>query len=245
MESGPKTALISVYDKSGLENFARRLKKLQFKIISTGNTAQFLRDHGIEVTEVSEYTGFPEILGGRVKTLHPKIHGGILGRGMDYGQRTTDNGPTGEIDPIELVVVNLYPFESTPTIENIDIGGPTMLRGAAKNYESVTAVCNPADYDRVAGALEKGDVSLEMRKELAGKVFALTARYEKAIAEFFGQQTTDNGQWTNNENKDFRSVVRQLRYGENPHQRASFHKADDAELFWNPPLQGKELSYNN
>ena len=221
--------LISVYDKTGLEEFARRLKKLKFKILSTGNTAKFLKDKGIEVEEVSHYTGFPEILDGRVKTLHPKIHAGILARRSNASDKKSLADL--KIDCIDLVVVNLYPFETTPTIDNIDIGGPTLLRAAAKNFEAVTAVCDPLDYDRVVAALEKGEVPIAMRKDLAGKVFQLTARYEAAIANYFVPQAE--------------STAHLLRYGENPHQKAVFHVGETKDLLWDEPLQGKDLSYNN
>lgn len=224
--SETRLALISVYDKTGLENFARSLIQLHFKIISTGKTAAFLKDCGISVQDVSDYTGFPEILGGRVKTLHPKIHAGILARKNE----TRDQKVLRDLDIpfIDLVVVNLYPFESAPGIENIDVGGPTMLRAAAKNFESVTVVTDVGDYDRVVKAFENGNSSLELRKELAGKVFARTAQYDAAIANC-------PGLWTG---------VNQLRYGENPHQKAEWRVSPN-EALWDAPLQGKELSYNN
>lgn len=221
-----KAALISVYDKTGLESLARTLIQLKFKILSTGNTARFLKGKGIEVEEISHYTRFPEILEGRVKTLHPKIHAGILAR----KNRQEDLKTLAELkaSAIDLVVVNLYPFETTPTLENIDIGGPTLLRAAAKNYEHVTVVCDPADYDRVAEALAKGETPLDLRKELAAKVFELMARYDQKVAATFCPAT-----------------FCQLRYGENPHQKAIFHPGPAGELLWQKPLQGKALSYNN
>lgn len=217
--SEKKIALISVYDKTGLETFANRLVSLGYEILSTGNTAKYLKDRGIDCIEVSDYTGFPEIFEGRVKTLHPKIHAGILAPPSKEAQKKLEEMG---IDPISLVVVNLYPFESQPTIENIDIGGPALLRAAAKNYERVTVVTDVSDYPRVATALEKGEVPLNLRKELAGKVFARTAGYESAIAGYFGGN--------------------KLRYGENPHQKAWFQPGEN---LWGEPLQGKELSYNN
>lgn len=213
-------ALLSVSDKSGLDVFAKRLVRLGFEILSTGNTAKFLKDHRIACREVSDYTGFPEIFDGRVKTLHPKIHAGVLARATKEDQKALDDlGATA----IDLVVVNLYPFEQTPTVENIDIGGPTLLRAAAKNFERVCVVCDPADYERVVTALERNEVTLDFRRELARKVFQKTAKYEKAIERYFGGEN--------------------LRYGENPHQKAWFIKGETS--LWEKPLQGKELSYNN
>src|SRR3989338_310312 len=241
-----KLALISVYDKTGLEEFAKRLDKLHFKILSTGQTAAFLKKSGLSVYEVSDYTGFSEILEGRVKTLHPKIHAGILARRSNQADAKTLADL--KIDWIDLVVVNLYPFETAPTIDNIDIGGPTMLRAAAKNFERVTVVCEPTDYDRVAKSLETNGGSAELRREMARKVFMLTARYEKAIAHFFQGATTNNHlpnkTTTPTKDSDW-SLVQHLRYGENPHQKASLYLVEGGELIWEPPLQGKELSYNN
>jgi MGS-like domain/AICARFT/IMPCHase bienzyme len=183
-------ALLSVFDKTGILEFAKRLAALRIEILSTGGTAKLLRDAGVAVKDVSEFTGWPEMLGGRVKTLHPKVHGGLLfrrGHAEDQKQ-AAEHG----IAPIDVVVVNLYPFAETAAkkdltagelIENIDIGGPTMLRSAAKNFESVTVVTDPADYDRVAGELEAGgETSLSMRLELARKVFAATSSYDGMIA---------------------------------------------------------------
>src|SRR5271169_6373198 len=182
-------ALLSVFDKAGIVEFARKLAALKIELLSTGGTAKLLRDEGVPVKDVSEFTGWPEMLGGRVKTLHPKVHGGLLYRrnhAEDLKQANTHG-----IAPIDLVVVNLYPFEETAAkagltaeelIENIDIGGPTMLRSAAKNFESVTVVTDPADYDRVAAELEAHrDTSLSLRLELARKVFATTSRYDGLI----------------------------------------------------------------
>src|SRR5881392_2538941 len=185
-----RRALISVFDKTGIVEFAKRLAALKIEILSTGGTAKLLRETGIAVRDVSDFTGWPEMLGGRVKTLHPKVHGGLLyrrGHAEDQKQ-VAEHG----IAPIDLLVVNLYPFEATAAkagltaeelIENIDIGGPTMLRSAAKNFESVTVVCDPADYDRVASALEKSrDTDLATRLDLARKVFATTSGYDGLIA---------------------------------------------------------------
>src|ERR1700681_3050496 len=183
-------ALISVFDKTGIVEFAKRLAALHIEILSTGGTAKLLRDSGVPVRDVSDFTGWPEMLGGRVKTLHPKVHGGLLfrrGHAEDQKQ-AAEHG----IAPIDLVVVNLYPFAETAAkagltagelIENIDIGGPTMLRSAAKNFESVTVVADPADYERVAAELESGrETSVATRLELARKVFATTSRYDGMIA---------------------------------------------------------------
>src|SRR5580700_11465778 len=185
-------ALLSVFDKTGIVEFARKLAALRIEILSTGGTAKLLREHNISVKDVSEFTGWPEMLGGRVKTLHPKVHGGLLFRRdhVDDQKQAKEHG----ITPIDLVVVNLYPFEETAAkaylpaeelIENIDIGGPTMLRSAAKNFESVTVITEPEDYDRVASELETSkdiDTSLATRLDLARKVFAATARYDGLIA---------------------------------------------------------------
>src|SRR5438093_6463947 len=182
-------ALISVFDKTGIVQFAKRLAALKIEILSTGGTAKLLREAGIEVRDVSDFTGWPEMLGGRVKTLHPKVHGGLLFRRghVEDQKQATEHG----IAPIDLVVVNLYPFEATAAkaylpaeelIENIDIGGPTMLRSAAKNFESVTVVTDPGDYDRVAQQLEANHATtLTLRLELARKVFATTSRYDGLI----------------------------------------------------------------
>lgn len=215
-------ALLSVTDKDGIEQFGRRLAAIGFTLLSTGHTAKLLQAAGCAVLEVADYTGFPEVFDGRVKTLHPKIHAGILARSSATDEKILKN--LG-IEKIDLVVVNLYPFKEKPEIDMIDIGGPTMLRAAAKNHERVTAVCDPRDYDRVATAFEKGTMTPELRKELAAKVFAQTAAYEVAIAGWFG-------------------VGDLLRYGENPHQQARFEVVA-GKRFWKEPLQGKSLSYNN
>jgi len=190
-----KTALISVSDKTGIVDFARSLSGLGIKIISTGGTARAIREAGIPVTSVDEVTGFPEILSGRVKTLHPKIHGALLAvrDDEDHMAQLRENG----IDTIDLVVVNLYPFEKTvaragvsleEAVENIDIGGPTMLRSAAKNFRFVGAVIDPADYDRVLGELRKnGELTEETRMYLAAKVFRTTSKYDEAITEFLSK----------------------------------------------------------
>jgi phosphoribosylaminoimidazolecarboxamide formyltransferase/IMP cyclohydrolase len=249
-------ALISVSDKTGIEDFARALQGLGVEILSTGGTARLLADAGVAVVEVSDYTGFPEMMDGRVKTLHPKIHGGILGR------RGTDEAVMEKhtIPPIDLVVVNLYPFEQTVArddcdlplaIENIDIGGPTMLRAAAKNHAAVTVVVDSADYARVLDELKHngGTVSDATRYDLAVKTFEHTARYDGAIANYLGGRALDGAvsEFPRTMNLQFRQV-QTMRYGENPHQRAAFfieHEPQEASVSTATQLQGKELSYNN
>jgi phosphoribosylaminoimidazolecarboxamide formyltransferase/IMP cyclohydrolase len=256
-------ALISVFDKSGVLDFAKRLAALKIEILSTGGTAKLLRDSGVSVKDVSEFTGWPEMLGGRVKTLHPKVHGGLLFRRnlAEDQKQAAEHG----IAPIDLVVVNLYPFEATAAkdgltaeelIENIDIGGPTMLRSAAKNLESVTVVTDPADYDRVAAELEKnGDTSLATRLELARKVFATTSRYDGLITMELerlaasGHQVELAAKPILPERVHFALRRQQeLRYGENPHQTAALYVPagkTPSGLAAAKQLQGKELSYNN
>jgi phosphoribosylaminoimidazolecarboxamide formyltransferase / IMP cyclohydrolase len=227
-------ALISVSDKTGLVEFARELNQLGIELISTGGTARTLRDAGLPVVEVSDYTGFPEMMDGRVKTLHPKVHGGLLFiRGnAEHEAAAAKHG----IQPIDLVVVNLYPFEQTPGIENIDIGGPSMLRSAAKNHVSVTVVMDPADYPHVLRDLKEhgGNTCEKFRRKLAVKVFETTARYDAAIAEHFRPKEKLPDTLTVSLKK-----AQDLRYGENPHQRAAFYGQPFEQL------HGKELSYNN
>jgi phosphoribosylaminoimidazolecarboxamide formyltransferase/IMP cyclohydrolase len=271
-----RRALLSVSDKTGLLDLARRLQKLDFQLISTGGTQKVLKENGIDVTGVEEVTGFPECLGGRVKTLHPLIAGGILFKRDDpaHVQEAKKLG----IEPIDLVVVNLYPFAQTlatpgktdeEIVEQIDIGGPTMLREAAKNHDAVTVVCDAADYDRVAEAFEKnGDAPAELKRELAAKVFLHTAAYDAMIAEYLSKGL-------------YRGVLltggTELRYGENPHQwgkyfslyeptKKSASKSGNGEAVsdqrlaisgvatrypltanssWGKLLQGKPLSYLN
>lgn len=246
-----KRALISVSDKTGIVEFARHLQRAGIAILSTGGTARTLGSHGIAVDEVADYTGFPEILGGRVKTLHPKIHGGILGRrGIDEGVMASYG-----IEPIELVIVNLYPFEATveagcdlaEAIEQIDIGGPAMLRAAAKNHPSVAVVVDPADYKSLLDEMERqgGAISEATRLKLAVKAFAYTARYDAAIANYLGTQADGV----------FPAIHlayclkrQDLRYGENPHQRAAFYHEPDpdpASIAASFQIQGKGLSFNN
>jgi phosphoribosylaminoimidazolecarboxamide formyltransferase / IMP cyclohydrolase len=256
-------ALVSVYDKSGLADFVRQLAARGIEIVSTGGTAKLLREAGITVRDVSDLTGWPEMLGGRVKTLHPKVHGGILFRRPEAGDRA--QAAEHKIAPIDVVVVNLYPFEATAAkpdltpeelIENIDIGGPTMVRSAAKNFESVAVVTDPADYAAVAAEIgERGDVSLPTRLELARKAFALTARYDGKIATELERLAATTGSIKLDkrpllpERLHFAYARRQqLRYGENPHQRAALYVPAGAAvtgLAAARQLQGKELSYNN
>src|SRR5499427_5357446 len=256
-------ALISVFDKTGIVEFARRLAALDIEILSTGGTAKLLRENGVAVRDVSEFTGWPEMLGGRVKTLHPKVHGGLLFRRNhpDDQKQAAEHG----IAPIDLVVVNLYPFEATAAkpgltaeelIENIDIGGPTMLRSAAKNWESVTVVTDPVDYDQVARELEASrDTSPFTRLELARKVFAATSRYDGMITTELERISLQSGHATLQPAEPLPQrlnlaleKLQPLRYGENPHQAAALYgiapKAPGG-LAAARQLQGKELSYNN
>jgi phosphoribosylaminoimidazolecarboxamide formyltransferase/IMP cyclohydrolase len=253
-------ALISVFDKTGIVDFAKKLAALGIEILSTGGTAKLLREAGIAVRDVSEFTGWPEMLGGRVKTLHPKVHGGLLfRRNLPEDQKqAAEHG----IAPIDLVVVNLYPFEATAAkkdltaeelIENIDIGGPTMLRSAAKNFESVT---DPADYDRVANELQASrDTSLATRLELARKVFATTSRYDGLIATELERLSASANHVALSEKPILPERLhlalrrqQELRYGENPHQAAALYipaGRPPEGLAAAKQLQGKELSYNN
>lgn len=246
-----RRALLSVSDKSGLLEFARALTAQGVELLSTGGTAKALRDAGLAVKDVSEHTGFPEMLDGRVKTLHPVVHGGLLGKRDDAAHRQAMNEHA--IAPIDLVVVNLYPFEATVAkgghyddcVENIDIGGPAMIRSAAKNHADVTVVTDPADYTRVVEALKthKG-TPLALRKELAAKAYARTAAYDSAISAWFARQQGDTFPQSLTLNAQLRQV---LRYGENPHQQAAWYVwPGEAEgLAAAIQLQGKELSYNN
>lgn len=248
-------ALISVSDKTGIVEFAQALQQRGIEILSTGGTAHLLSEKNIPVTEVSQHTGFPEMMDGRVKTLHPKIHGGILGRrGIDDAVMQAN-----EIAPIDMIVVNLYPFEQTvanpdcdlPTaIENIDIGGPTMLRAAAKNHKDVTVIVDAEDYARVLEEMDQnsGAVSAATRFDLAVKTFEHTSNYDGAIANYLGcrlqAETTD---FPRTINLQYRQV-QTMRYGENPHQKAAFfveRNQTEACISTATQLQGKELSYNN
>jgi phosphoribosylaminoimidazolecarboxamide formyltransferase/IMP cyclohydrolase len=252
-------ALISVSDKRGLESFARRLHQLGVVLYSTGGTRSFLESHGIPVLDIAAYTGFPEVMDGRLKTLHPKIFGGILARRDRSGDRAVME--EHQIVPFDLVVVNLYPFQETvarqgvtvgEAIEQIDIGGPSLLRAAAKNHAWVSVVTDPSDYDRVAGELEEqGAVSFETRRRLAGSCYAHTAAYDAAIAEYFrgldqSRAGTEEGQWPERMELSLHRVA-ELRYGENPHQPAAVYRLGSISgaLVDAKQLHGKELSYNN
>jgi phosphoribosylaminoimidazolecarboxamide formyltransferase/IMP cyclohydrolase len=252
-----KRALISVSDKHGILDFAKRLEKLNIEILSTGGTAKLLRNSGVKVKDVSEFTGFPEMLEGRVKTLHPKIHGGLLGRrsNPEHVKQMKEHG----IEPIDLVVVNLYPFEQTvaqpgctleEAIENIDIGGPTMLRSAAKNYTDVAVVVSPRDYGRVLEEIQKtGEVSAKTRFELCRTVFLHTARYDSAISAWLDNQVpeTEKTRFPNILTLQFEKV-QNLRYGENPHQQGAFYREfgrKEPSVAHAKQLHGKEMSFNN
>jgi len=245
-----KRALISVSDKTGIAEFAKSLSSLNIEIISTGGTAKLLQDNNISVTEVSDFTGYPEMMAGRVKTLNPKIHGGILARRGKDEEVMSRN----DIKPIDLVVVNLYPFQQTiynpncteeDAIENIDIGGPAMLRSSAKNHISVTVVVDTADYQLVIDEITKnGNTTLSMRKSLAMKTFEHTAQYDGAIASYLGRM--EDG-FSNTINLQF-VKSQTMRYGENPHQSAAFYKELnllEASVSSSHQIQGKPLSYNN
>ena len=248
-------ALISVSDKNGIVEFARGLEKLGINILSTGGTAKLLLENDIKVTEVSDYTGFPEMMDGRVKTLHPKIHGGLLGRrGID-----DDIMQEEDIPRIDMVVVNLYPFAATiarpdcsfeDAIENIDIGGPTMLRAAAKNHAGVAVVVDSDDYNNVLSEMQSNEnwLSDASRFQLAVKTFEHTARYDGAIANYLGSfDGEDRVTFPNTYNSQF-VKTQEMRYGENPHQKAAFYveaDATEASVATAQQLQGKELSYNN
>ena len=249
-------ALISVSDKNGVVDFARALNALGVELLSTGGTFRLLQENNIAVTEVSDYTGFPEMMDGRVKTLHPKVHGGILGR------RGTDDAVMAEhaIKPIDMVIVNLYPFAATVAdpnctlpnaIENIDIGGPTMVRSAAKNHKDVAIVVNSSDYATVLEEMQanKGQLDYSTRYALMVKAFEHTAGYDGMIANHFGARDTDNNE------RDFSDTfnvqyfkTQEMRYGENPHQKAAFYteaNPTEASVATAKQLQGKELSFNN
>jgi phosphoribosylaminoimidazolecarboxamide formyltransferase / IMP cyclohydrolase len=243
-----RLALLSVSNKTGIIDLARSLvEEFDFDLISSGGTAQALKDAGLPVTKVADYTGSPEILGGRVKTLHPRIHGGILAR-RDVPQDMTDL-ENNQIRPIDLVVVNLYPFEETiakpgvtlaQAVEQIDIGGPAMLRASSKNFAHLAVLCDPAQYDEYLEELRQnnGEASLEFRQKAALKGFLHTSSYDQAIASYLAgtQQYTLSG-----------TQLQSLRYGENPHQPAAWYQTGTTPTGWTAAtkLQGKELSYNN
>lgn len=249
-----RRALLSVSDKSGLASFAARLHARGVELLSTGGTAEMLLGEGLPVRQVADYTGFPELMGGRLKTLHPRVHGGLLGRrGIDDADMQLHG-----IEPIDLLVVNLYPFAATvarpdasvaEAIEHIDIGGPAMLRAAAKNHSDVTVLVDPGDYPLVAEELEAtGETSIDTRVRLAAKAFAYTAQYDARIAAYLRDRSTD-------ETALFPEALAlcyerqyELRYGENPHQRAALYRQPlvrGATVAGARLLQGKELSYNN
>jgi phosphoribosylaminoimidazolecarboxamide formyltransferase/IMP cyclohydrolase len=250
-----RRALLSVSDKTGIVEFARELRERGIELLSTGGTAKLLVSHGITVKEVAEHTGFPEIMGGRVKTLHPKIHGGLLGRrGLDEPVMREH-----DIEPIDLLAVNLYPFAATVTrpdcsyddaVDNIDIGGPAMVRAAAKNHASVTVLVDPNDYRELLDELaaNQGATNVAMRQRLAAKAFAHTAQYDAMVSAYFtGVIGGAAATFPNDLNLSFRKHL-DLRYGENPHQQAAFYadpRAIGASVTAARQIQGKELSYNN
>lgn len=258
-----RRALLSVSDKTGIVEFAQALANRGVDILSTGGTARLLADSGIAVTEVSDYTGFPEMMDGRVKTLHPKVHGGVLGRRGQDDDIMAQHG----INPIDMVVVNLYPFAETvakagctleDAVENIDIGGPTMVRSAAKNHKDVTIVVNAHDYDRVIAEMDANDKSLtlETRFDLAIAAFEHTAAYDGMIANYFGTMVPSYGEnKEGDEESQFPRTFNQqfikkqdMRYGENSHQNAAFYveaNPEEASVSTAHQIQGKALSYNN
>ena len=254
-------AILSVTDKSGLVDFARKLAGMGVELVSTGGTAKLLRESGIAVKDISELTGFPEMLDGRVKTLHPKVHGGILHRRQDSAHRSAV--AEHDIPAIDMVVVNLYAFEKTAAkpgvhfeelIENIDIGGPSMIRSAAKNFQDVAVVTSPTDYDAIADEMARsaGSLSSESKWRLAQKAFATTAAYDSAIASTL-ERVGVNGHFELHADEGFPQTLRlsfqktmDLRYGENPHQKAAMYSDGSGMGVANASqLQGKELSYNN
>ena len=247
-------ALISVSDKTGILEFAIELQKTGVEILSTGGTADLLRKGGVPVIQVSDYTGFPEMMDGRIKTLHPRVHGGILARRdvPEHVKAMEDHG----IRPIDLVVINLYPFEETvarkdcsfeDAIENIDIGGPAMVRSAAKNFKDVVVVVNPSDYSLILKEVKVGAVTLETRSRLCRDAFAHTARYDSLISNYLTERRQDESNYPPLLNQPFEKV-QELRYGENPHQSAALYKESSplpSEIVSAKQLQGKELSFNN
>src|ERR1041385_5469847 len=241
-------ALLSVSDKRGIVQLARQLVELNWEIVSTGGTAEALRRDGIAVIPIDQVTGFPEMMDGRVKTLHPKVHGGLLARRDNSGDLAAmqQHG----ITPIDLVAVNLYPFRETvakpqttfaQAIEHIGIGGPSMLRSAAKNHESVIVVVDPDDYPLVISALKEGSLTPDLRRTLATKVFAHTAAYDAAILAYL----TRSQEALPSTNVQILHQQQSLRYGENPHQRAALYVTDEAGIRDMRQLHGKELSFNN
>jgi phosphoribosylaminoimidazolecarboxamide formyltransferase/IMP cyclohydrolase len=249
-----RRALLSVSDKTGIVELARDLQRRGIDLLSTGGTARLLVEQGIAVTEVSQHTGFPEIMDGRVKTLHPRIHGGLLGRrGIDESVMALH-----DIAPIDLLVVNLYPFAQTvarpactyaEAIENIDIGGPAMVRAASKNHDAVTVLVDPQDYPAVLEALDtNGGTDFELRARLAAKAFAHTARYDTMVANYLQARHPSEGSEFPQALPLVYEKIQDLRYGENPHQRAAFYRDPTPRgpgVASATILQGKELSYNN
>ncbi|MGB3384995.1 MAG: bifunctional phosphoribosylaminoimidazolecarboxamide formyltransferase/IMP cyclohydrolase, partial [Marinomonas sp.] len=247
-----KRALISVSDKTGIVEFARELTAQGVEILSTGGTYRLLLENQVAATEVSDYTGFPEMMDGRVKTLHPKVHGGILGRRDIDGAIMKEHG----IDEIDMVVVNLYPFEATierpdcdlpMAIENIDIGGPTMVRSAAKNHKDVAIVVSPASYDTLLASLKAdGGLTYDQRFDLAVQAFEHTSHYDGAIANFLGKKVAGGSEdFARTFNLQFHKQE-EMRYGENPHQKAAFYveaNPKEASISTAKQVQGKALSY--
>jgi len=255
MSTTPKRALISVSDKTGLGPFAQELDRLGYEILSTGGTSRFLKELGLKVMDVAEYTGFPEIMDGRVKTLHPKIHGAILG--MPDVPEHAEAIRTHGFVPFQMVVCNLYPFEQTvarpdvsveEAIEQIDIGGPSMVRSAAKNHAYVAIVTQPAQYEHVLQALRDGGLTKEFRRELAQVAFEMTAMYDRAISNYFlRQHSSEATTFPERLHLKFHKHS-DLRYGENPHQAAAFYvetAPPQSSIAAAEQLHGKELSYNN
>jgi phosphoribosylaminoimidazolecarboxamide formyltransferase/IMP cyclohydrolase len=254
MSAAIRRALLSVSDKRGLVDFAAGLQRHGIELLATGGTAQLLIDAGLPVREISQYTGFPELMGGRIKTLHPRVHGGLLGRREIDAEAMRAHG----IEPIDLLVVNLYPFAATiarpdcsyqEAVENIDIGGPAMLRAAAKNHADVTALVDPADYAAVLAEIDDdGTTSIDTRSRLAAKAFAHTARYDTVVAAYLQQRLGYEDDGFEQQLALYFDKQLDLRYGENPHQRAAFYRnpaARGGSVTTARVLQGKDLSYNN
>jgi len=248
-----KTALLSVYDKEGIVEFAKALSETGIEIISSGGTARKLKEAGVKVTGISDFTGYPEMMDGRVKTLHPKIHGGIL-MDRDNEEHVKEAEEKG-IKPIGLVVANLYPFEETilkgasldEAVHNIDIGGPTVIRAAAKNFKHVAVVCNPSDYAQVLEEIKKGEISDELRKKLALEAWEHIAHYDVVIEKYFKREFEHEFEYPEYLNLTFKKK-QDLRYGENPHQTAALYidkHEKNPSLLKAKQIQGKTLSYNN
>src|SRR5450755_3986049 len=254
MSAAIRRALLSVSDKRGLVDFAAGLRRHGIELLATGGTARLLIDAGLPVREISQYTGFSELMGGRIKTLHPRVHGGLLGRREIDDEAMRAHG----IEPIDLLVVNLYPFAATiarpncsyaEAIENIDIGGPAMLRAAAKNHADVTALVDPADYAAVLAEIDDdGQTSIDTRSRLAAKAFAHTARYDTMVASYMQQRLGYEDDGFDEQLALYFDKQQDLRYGENPHQRAAYYRnpgARGGSVTTARVLQGRDLSYNN